>query len=134
MFVRNPYNYDADEASRVSGLECLDAGRTQQQFAEESDINTIVRRFGLTGQLPDEVRVPQSGDFTGIVDYQSAMNAVRQAEEGFMELPPDLRYRFGNDPQRLLEFMEDGSNLEEARKLGLVNKAPEVPREEVPKP
>ena len=130
VFLRSAYNYDTDKVSLETGLECdPDDNRTQQQFAEEADINTIVARFGLTGELPDVVRVPQSGDFTGVSDFQSAMQAVRAAEEGFMELPAALRARFQNDPQRLLEFMEDDRNKDEAIKLGLVNKAPEVSRE-----
>lgn len=133
MFVRNAYNYDADDVSFSTGVVCLEEeGKTQQQFADDADINTIVRRFGLTGELPDVVSVPRSGDFTDVVDYQTALNAVRKAEEGFMELPGDVRYRFRNDPQMLLEFMEDGRNYEEALRLGLVNKRAEVTRDVVP--
>lgn len=127
-FLKTAYDFgDEDYGISFEGQE----SKTQQHFAEEVDINTIVKRFGLTGQLPDVVRVPRYGDFTGITDYHSAMNAVRQAEEGFMELPAELRARFQNDPQLLMEFMEDDANLEEARKLGLVNPAPEVTRDEV---
>lgn len=132
MFLRSGDNYDVDEASYVSGLECPESdGRTQQQFAEEVDINTIVTRFGLTGQLPEEVKVPQSGDFTGVTDFQSAMESVRKAEADFMELPADLRYRFENNPQRLMDFMENPANRDEAIKLGLVNKPPEKTRDVV---
>lgn len=131
-FVRSASNYDVDEASLDSGLFCPpEEGVTQQQFAEEVDINTIVKRFGLTGELPDVVKIPQSGDFTSVVDFKSAMDAIRSAEAGFMELPADLRARFENDPQRLMDFMENPGNLDEARKLGLVNKPAEVPRDVV---
>ena len=40
-FLRTPYNYDTVAASNESGLGCEDPTLTQQQFAEESDINTI---------------------------------------------------------------------------------------------
>src|SRR5262245_32664589 len=105
VFLRSPYNYDMDLASLESGLECKDESLTQQQFAEESDINTIVERFGLSGELPSIVSLPSYGDFTGISDFQSAMNAVVAAEKSFMELPAKLRARFDNDPQKLLEFV-----------------------------
>lgn len=125
-FLRTAYNYDMMAVSNDTGLFCNpEEGMTQQQFAEEADINTIVRRFGLTGELPENVRVPQYGDFTGIADYKDAMNAVRAADEAFMELPAEVRYKFANDPQRLLEFVADGKNREEAQKLGLL-KEPEV--------
>lgn len=132
MFIRAPYNYDADQARRDASLVCdPEDTRTQQQFAEECDINEIVRRFGLTGVMPENPRLPVSGDFTGVSDFQTAMNAVRAAEEGFMELPAEVRYRFGNDPQRLMSFLEDGRNKDEAIRLGLVVLPPEVPRDVV---
>ena len=79
VFLRTPYNYDVDAVSVASGLKCEDATRTQQQFAEEADINTIVERFNLTGQLPQDVRPPQYADFEGVFDFKSAMNAIRAA-------------------------------------------------------
>ncbi len=122
--VRTRYNYDSDLVSLNSAVRFTKPTRTKQQFKEEVDINTIVRNFGLTGELPKNVRVPQSGDFTGVSDFQSAMNIVRQAEEAFMQLPAETRARFNNDPQLLQQFVEDRNNLEEARKLGLAVPAP----------
>lgn len=122
------FGFDPDAHSLANGLACdPEEGRTHQSFREEVDINTIVERFGLTGELPENVRLPVSGDFTGITDFQTALNAVRSAEEAFMELPAQLRARFANDPQKLLEFVEDGSNLAEARKLGLLADPPPKP-------
>lgn len=132
MFVRSAFNYDVDKASLDAGLFCDPSeGLTLQSFAEEVDINTIVARFGLTGHLPEEVQVPVSGDFTDVVDFQTAMNAVRKAEEGFMELPPNIRARFGHDPQQLMDFVEDGRNYDEALRMGLLKPRPEVTRDMV---
>jgi phage internal scaffolding protein len=132
VFVRTRYNYDRNAASDAAALICVpEESRTQQQFAEECDINTIVKRFGLTGELPENFRVPQSGDFTNIGDFHSAMNAVRSAEEAFMDMPAELRARFGYDPQKLMDFVHDSKNRDEAIKLGLVEKPPERPRDVV---
>ncbi|WNK13409.1 MAG: internal scaffolding protein [Microvirus sp.] len=120
MFIRTPYNYDADEASLASGLACLDASMTQQQFKDECDINVIVRMFGITGELPQNVRMPTYGDFSAVVDYHTAMNAIRASQEAFEALPGAVRERFANDPQRFVDFCSDDRNLDEARKLGLV--------------
>ena len=76
VFVRSPYNYDAELVSDETGLDCLDVSLTKQSFVEECDINTIVRRFGLTGELPDGVRAPTFGDFTEVVDFKTACDAV----------------------------------------------------------
>ena len=131
-FLRTPFNYDMDLASNETGINCPpEEGRTQQQFAEEVDINTIVRRFGLTGHLPTNPAPPMEGDFTGIVDFHTAMNAVRRAQEGFEAFPAELRARFSNDPQRMLEFLADDTNKDEAVKLGLVN--PPAPPIDEPK-
>lgn len=126
-FVRSAYNYDRDAVSRETGVICEDESLTKQSFRDECDINTIVRNFGLTGQLPSDVRMPQYGDFTGISDYQSALNAVIAADDAFMELPAELRARFHHDPQHLLEFLANDANREEAQRLGLITESPTVP-------
>lgn len=131
VFVRNPYNYDVEAASDESGINCQEyvtedgeivktPSLTKQSFAEEVDINTIVRRFGLTGQLPENVRAPTYADFEEVVDYQTALNAVLAAQSAFMELPANVRERFGNDPQKFVEFTSDDNNKDEARRLGLL--------------
>jgi len=120
-FLRSEYNYDMNDASDASGLACKDKTKAQQQFAEEVDINTIVRRFNLTGQLPENVRMPTYADYDELFDFHSAMNAIRQATEAFNAMPARIRARFHNDPAELVEFCSDENNLEEAQKLGLVN-------------
>lgn len=121
-FFRTAFNYDVAAVSDETGLSCGEPSRTQQSFAEECDINTIVRRFGLTGELPESPRPPQYGDFTGVSDYQSALNAVIAADAAFLEFPAHIRARFHNDPQALLEFISREENRDEAEKLGLVKK------------
>lgn len=125
MFIRSAYNYDVDLASLEAGLEVPEGDDfTQQQFKEEVDINTIIKRFGLTGELPENLAMPQSGDFTGISDFHTAMNLVRASQEEFMRVPAEIRARFNNDPGRFIEFVEDDKNYDEAIKLGLAVKKP----------
>lgn len=124
VFARTPYNYDRNKASVESGLKCLDPTRTQQQFKDEVDINTIAKNFGITGRMPVNVRMPTFGDFEDVVDYQTALNAARRASQSFMAMPAEVRARFENNPQRFLEFCSDPNNREEAIKLGLVPKPP----------
>lgn len=124
MFVRSAYNYDRNLASVESGLVCDDGSRAVQSAEEESNINTIVRRFGISGKLPDQVAMPRSGDFTNVPDFHAAMNLVRQAQEEFVRVPADVRARFRNDPQEFMNFFENPDNYTEALKLGLVNVRP----------
>jgi phage internal scaffolding protein len=108
-----------DIQSEKTGLSFPDASLTQQQFAEEADINTIVNRFLKTGVLPTPNTFPQYVDFEGVFDYQSAMNLVRAADESFMRMDAKVRARFNNSPQEFLEFFADPANIEEASRLGL---------------
>lgn len=119
-FVRSAYNYDRDLASDESGLRCEDVSLAKQSFAEECDINTIVRRFGVTGELPTNVRMPTYGDFSTVVDFQSAMNAIASANESFDAMPAEVRSRFHNDAGEFVDFCSREENRAEAIKLGLV--------------
>lgn len=126
-FIRTAYNYDMDEVSQDTGLACPEPTLTQQEFLLESDINFIAERFGLTGEMPQVRQPPSYGDFTGIFDFQTAQNAVRHAIEQFMELPAKMRARFDNSPQKLLEFLDDADNRDQAIALGLIPKPEAAP-------
>lgn len=128
-----PFNYDADQHSLDTGLSCPETTLTQQQFRDEADINYIMERFGVTGELP-QVQAPRYGDYTDVLDYHSAMNTLRAAQEGFMQLPAAVRARFGNDPGQLLEFCSDEGNRAEAEKLGLVFPTTAAPAAGAPAP
>lgn len=117
MFIRTPYNYDVKATSLAAELRCLDPHLTVQDQAE--DVNDLVRQFGITGKIPVEMRIPVSGDFTGVGTYQECLQAVKMAQNEFMKLPANIRERFKHDPQRLIEFVEDAANAEEGEKLGI---------------
>lgn len=120
VFLRTPYNYDTMEVSNETGLSCPEETLAQQHAKDECDINTIVRRFGLTGELPNGVRAPQDGDFTAATDYHTAMNAVIAANNSFMQLPAQVRARFNNDAGAFVDFCSDEKNRAEAKALGLI--------------
>ncbi|WNK12396.1 MAG: internal scaffolding protein [Microvirus sp.] len=122
VLIRNPYNYDRDSVSENTGLLCRDESRTIQEQKEDADINTVVRRFGLTGELPSDLRTPQYGDFTGITDYQTALNSIQAANEAFMQLPAKIRSRFEHDPAKYVDFCMNPENRKEGEELGIFNK------------
>lgn len=126
-FARNPYNYDTDFASETTGQLNEEPSVTQQQFKEECDINTIAKNYGMTGQLPAAVFMPQYGDFTEVADFQTALHQIQRAEASFMAMPATVRDRFNNDPQRFLAFTSDVRNADELKALGLTRSAPPVP-------
>lgn len=127
VFFRSGFNYDVEAASNESALKCDDESLTIQSAKDEADINTIVRRFGLTGELPGDVQMPQSGDFTNAVDFHACMNLVREAQDEFLRVPADIRARFLNDPARFMAFVEDDANRLEAERMGLLKPPVGVP-------
>lgn len=133
VFLRTPYNYNTDQASNETGLKCEGPGKTQQNFKEECDINTIVDRFLTAGEIPQSTPFPQQDEFLETFDFQSSMNVLRKAEESFMQLNAKVRARFNNNPQQFMEFMHDPANAEEMVKLKLANIRVEQPKQEAPK-
>lgn len=136
IFLRSAYNYDVDAASNESAISDFEPSLALQSELESTDINVILKRFGITGQLPTSVRAPQYGDFTGVTDYQSALAAIQMAEESFFELPAHVREEFNNDPQAFVDFCSDEANRADAERLGLVMPKAEIVKEVVqtPKP
>lgn len=115
------------DAKAVSIATSVDTGRetlVQQHLKEEVDVNTIVRRFGLTNDLPSWRGDGLYGDFTGITDYESAVEKIRSVDTRFMALPVELRDRFKNDPAELVRFADSVSEEEFNR---IVNPAPSAP-------
>lgn len=118
-FLRTAYNYDMDHASLETALICEVETRAKQEFKDECDINVIVERFGLTGELPQGVSIPFQADFEEVFDYQSALNMLIAAEEAFMQYPADIRARFQNDPEQFVAFVSDEANKDQVKAWGL---------------
>lgn len=131
--LRTAFDGLADRVSDDTGLLCLDPTLTQQSFAEEADINTIVNKFLRDGVLPEDVSYPQYGDFTKTVNnYQDALNLVLAADEAFASLPAKVRSRFDNDPAKYVDFFENPANRAEAEALGLIKPRQEPAENSVP--
>lgn len=117
-------------------VEFNEPSLTQEQYAYESNINNILKTITdkegrqhtvvstVNSSLPSSVRQPLYGDFTQCTPekYMDALNIVTQAKQQFLELPSALRSRFENSPTKLVEFLSNSDNYEEALKLGLINK------------
>lgn len=131
-FLRTDYNYNVDEASVASGLRCDDPSRADQSMKDECDINTIIERFGLNGELPQGVRMPFNAEFDEVLDYQTALNRVMEADAKFMEFPANVRERFHNNPAELIAFAMDPANQVEAKALGLMRPEWEPPAPPAP--
>lgn len=123
-FIRSPYNYDRSKASAAHSRTNDQPTLTREADAADTDINVLVRRFGVIGTMPFVSDPPKYADYESVFDFQTAMNTVRQAEEAFNSLDAQLRKRFSNDPQEFLAFCSNSDNLPEMEKLGIVKPQP----------
>jgi len=98
---------------------------TKQSFKDECDINTIMRRYIQSGEMPVlNQKAPQYLDCTGI-DYQQAMEFIAGAKTLFGEMPADIREKFENDPAQFLDFCSQEKNRPEMAEMGLLR--PDLP-------
>jgi len=103
---------------------------TQQNMASETDVNNIMAKYLKTGLISHlNTRAPRYADFSELGDFHQNMILVAKAKESFMTLPSKIRDRFQNDPAKLLAFLANENNYDEAVKLGIVEPKP-APAEE----
>lgn len=97
-------------------------GMTEQSHANDVDINKIMARYHKTGLLQTTRKQALVGDFSSVGSYQECLEKVLAAQDAFMSLDSQIRARFDNDVSKIIDFCENPENLEEAIKLGLVDK------------
>lgn len=108
-----------------------DDGITEQHHSEECDVNNILATYMKTGVLPPVDPNAKYGDLSDF-DYQSLQNQIANANSLFEQLPENVRYRFGNEPYRFLNFVQDEKNYDELVEMGLANNTPTAsPEDEV---
>lgn len=118
-------------------LDCTNkerpTGRTKQSFAEDADINNIMKKYQTHGVLPDMIRMdPTYGDYSEVTTYQESLNIVIHAQEQFNNLSAELRARFNNEPAKFLEFTNDPGNAQELIDLGLATAREQAPQKGEP--
>lgn len=98
--------------------------KTQQQHADDVDVNKIIQRYLGTGVLPTTKRQAIYADLTQIKDYSTSLNTIIKARETFQSLPSSIRSKFDNDPEKLLQFIQDPKTIDQQIELGLREKPP----------
>jgi hypothetical protein len=102
--LRTPYNYDRDEVSKNTALVCEDETLAQQNFKDETDLNNMIRKYGV---LPvNEVNWKEFDATVIPKDYQALQNMLLEADEAFMSLPAEVRKAADNDPTKFLAMVE----------------------------
>jgi len=101
------------------GITFHEPSLTQQHFADECDINTVLSRYVETGFLPEKTGSFYA-DFSSGIDFRESVDFVRQAHEDFLSLPAKTRAHFNNDPGALIDFVNDPSNHSRFEEVGLM--------------
>lgn len=129
VVVRSALAYDVDAVSRETAFVPPkdELTLTQQQFKDDCDINVIVDRFGISGDMPQNVRVPLSEEFIETIDYRTAIDKIKEADDAFMSFPAKIRAQFENDPAKFVDFVSDPANVGQVREWGLANPLPQSP-------
>lgn len=90
--------------SELTALDCSNsADMARQEFKKETDINDLMRRFGLS----TPTRPPEYSDVDWNIDLQSALAAIADSKRAWYTLPDNLRQKYPNW-RDLLNALEKG--------------------------
>lgn len=126
-FFKTPWNHDTTYEAMRSGTVNLEPTKTQQHQAEETNINVIMKKFGVTGVLPIARLPPSFMDVPDGLDAATARRMLMEGEEAFYQLPAEIRETFGNDLARYMGYVDQrlaAGDTETLRRLGLDIPAP----------
>lgn len=113
-------HYPLPEYIRSCDIDCGDEQITKQSFADECDIHKILKQYQQTGIInhisPNQ---PRYLDLPDNLDYQSSLNIIMEAQDAFMTLSSSVRDRYGNNPEKFLEALNDPSQREFLESVGV---------------
>lgn len=99
-----------------------DPSLTAQEYGPDTDINNIMAKYKKTGVI-NHLRTKEASyaDMSEVSDLLGASIKMQEAKEKFAQLPSEVRKKFADNPQNMIDYLGDPNNLEDAEKLGLVN-------------
>lgn len=111
--------------------------RTQQHLHDLNSPRRLIEKYGSKRlKMALDADPAMFSDIPPTRDYKEALDLIARGERSFASLPSKIRNRFDNDPIKLVAFLNDHKNLDEAIELGLVNRpavTDEVKRKDVKK-
>lgn len=109
----------ANGTKRVATVN-TEPAKTDPSYLKETDVNHIIQKFTKTGQITHITRKKGSfADVSNATDLLTALQTIQHSKNMWSQLPEKIQDRFGT-PQKLLKFLNNPDNMEEAAKLGLL--------------
>jgi len=124
-------NFAGIGRARADALPGNPKGRTKQHMKDECDINRILTRFRITGQISHLAQgLPVYTDVSELTDFRDSIHRVQAATEFFGKLNSTTRYAFDNDPVAFLDFViktqhGDPNAIALGEKIGIIKKTTE---------
>lgn len=138
LFFKTPYNHNTDEVAKQTATYNREDSKTQQNHADEADINVIMKRFGVTAVTNACRQMPPSFiDVPDNLDMQTAWDLVNNGIEAFEAQPAEIRAAFRNDPALYVAAVDHARKAGDRKTLealGLALPEPPKPTEDPPKP
>lgn len=111
-------------------IDCGGPSTVHSEFKDECNLPKLMRRWKRDGTLGHRLQ-PSSwpvADLTfGAQTFAEAARVLRDAELAFMDLDPKVRTHFHNDPERLLQALDqagDPAVRAQLEQLGLLEPLP----------
>tara|TARA_B100001093_G_scaffold519869_1_gene611015 strand:+ start:1632 stop:2087 length:456 start_codon:yes stop_codon:yes gene_type:complete len=103
-------------------FETTGESMTQQHFADESEINNIIRSHDRNGIIEHVHRGNAIyGDFSEITDLSDALIQIQEAQKEFLNIPSEIREKFKNDAGEFFKYASNPDNEDGMREMGLFN-------------
>lgn len=113
--VRTHDDGKGDAVSRDTATTPEGESLTRQEYKDDSDVNTILRKFGVDAPIRSQPVFGQEVDYT--LDLQQALGAIEQAKRANAQVPEELREKYPTW-KHVLDAAETGEyqkDLEELR-------------------
>lgn len=106
--------------SRRVRFSTIGVSLTQQSSKDECDIHIIMRKAEKHGIVTHLNKYAGTySDMVSAPNYHEAMVLLANANSMFESVPSSIRAKFGNDPARFLDFMQNENNRDKILKMGL---------------
>lgn len=93
---------------------------TEQAHKDSVDINKIVKKYSKTGLIEHINHIEAAWGTLDGKDFKDMMDKITGIQEDFDRLPSPIRNKFNHNPEKMLAYLADEKNTNEAIELGLL--------------